>query len=30
MVGDADTVCDAFKAEMDAPAPAKVQSKDKK
>ena len=30
MVGDADTVCDAFKAEMDAPAPAKAQSKDKK
>ena len=30
MVGDADTVCDAFKAEMDAPAPAKTQSKDKK
>lgn len=30
MVGGADTVCDAFKAEMDAPAPAKVQSKDKK
>ena len=30
MVGDADTVCDAFTAEMDAPAPAKAQSKDKK